>query len=70
MRKCFELIKRLYSSSMKDISNNAKRYCPKCGKKLVKNGHYANGKIRLYCSNCKKSYSVNKNATKALKLRH
>lgn len=36
------------------------RYCPICGKKLVKNGHYANGKIRLYCKVCKKSFLSNK----------
>ena len=55
---------------MKDSRKNGTRYCPICGRKLVKNGHYANGKIRLYCKNCKKSYLVNKKANKALKQYH
>lgn len=55
---------------MKRNRKYSTRYCPDCGCKLVRNGHYANGKIRLYCKNCKRSHSFNKNAVKALKTYH
>lgn len=55
---------------MKSMYNNGTRYCPICGQKLVKNGHYANGKIRLYCKKCKKSFLPNKAAMKALEKYH
>ncbi len=52
---------------MKQENKNDTRYCPICGKKLVRNGHYANGKIRLYCKFCKKSYSFNLKSRKTIK---
>ena len=39
-----------YKFNMKSHINNRTRYCPICGKKLVRNGHYSHGKIRLYTS--------------------
>lgn len=49
---------------MCDMSKNGNRYCLICGRKLVRNGHYANGKVRLYCKHCKKSFLSNKLAVK------
>jgi len=52
---------------MKSHKDNGTRYCPICGQKLVRNGHYANGKRRLYCKRCKKSYSFNLKSRKTIK---
>lgn len=52
---------------MKRENKNDTRYCPICGEKLVRNGHYDNGKIRLYCTHCKKSYSFNLKSRKTIK---
>ena len=57
-----------YKFNMKSHINNGTRYCPICGKKLVRNGHYSNGKIRLYCKQCCKSYSFNLKSRKTLRI--